>query len=374
MISPDAYFKEHELYDKTKLLQKAEHDLVRVIESERFPNVVMLHYQNECQYDNNWSTFSRMSRGLIVDLKNQKILAYPFEKFFNLDQMPETKYDVLNNLGPFEVSEKLDGSMLTLFQDPNTKHFHLTTKGSFDSKHGLYATSLLPIQLKSEIFVKEFTMMFELIDPKFRIVVDYKKKGYETGLYLIGMRHRQSNKLVSYKDVQLFAKELWVPTFKMFEFRSLDQIIETAKTLPVLDEGYVLYYRKNDLLVKIKGTEYLRVHRFISKLSPKHLLEVMMDDMEDEVYKLAPEEYRISVLEQINEYKRKKVEIVNMCYQKFSDAPKETRKDFALWVQANVQKPYQPLLFELMDNKPLINKRVYQTIMDIEKPSGETRI
>ena len=138
MISPEAYFKEHQLYDKKRLQQHCEQNLVYMRESERFPTVVMLHYAEEAHFDQKWNQFNSMCRGLIVDMKNKRILAHPFNKFFNIDERPETKYSLLEKMGDFEVSEKLDGSLLILFKDPNTDKYFVTTKGSFDSEHGKY--------------------------------------------------------------------------------------------------------------------------------------------------------------------------------------------------------------------------------------------
>lgn len=50
MISPDAYFIANKLYDKKRLQQHCEQNLVYIRESKRFPNVVMLHYAEEVAY------------------------------------------------------------------------------------------------------------------------------------------------------------------------------------------------------------------------------------------------------------------------------------------------------------------------------------
>jgi hypothetical protein len=50
--------------------------------------------------------------------------------------MPETQYETLETLPGFETSEKLDGSLIIAFIDPNTNLLTFTTKGSFDSEHG----------------------------------------------------------------------------------------------------------------------------------------------------------------------------------------------------------------------------------------------
>jgi len=368
------YFKEHDLFNKEKLLQHAETNLVHVIESKKFPNVVMLHYRDEASYDKQWNVFNRMCRGLIVDLASQTILAYPFDKFFNVGEMPEISYETLVKEGEFEVTEKLDGSMLILFQDPNTNQFFFTTKGSFDSEHGEYATSILPHQLKYEWVVRDYTLMFELISKRFQIVIDYQKKGYEEGVYLIGARRRSSNTLLRYDELKWLGDSLKLKTMKSYKFKTLDDVIEKTKTLPVLEEGYVLLFKETGKQVKIKGEEYLRVHRFLSHMSPKYILEALGEGTANDLIELAPEEYKEDVEVTTNYFKRKKIELVAQANDLFSKAPRDTRKEFAMWAQSSVPSHLKGFLFNLLDNKPLDDRKIYKLIGELENVTGETKL
>jgi RNA ligase len=356
------------------LNQHAEHNSVRVITSERFPNLRMLHYKEDCVFGNTWPTFAKMCRGLIVDMKNQTILAHPFEKFFNLDQQPETAYDILKDKKDFEISEKLDGSMCTLFKNPSDSQYYLTTKGSFDSEHGKFATSIIPESLKQDKWVNDYTLMFELISSQFRIVIDYKKKGYEQGLYLIGARDRRSNRLLTYAQIQVLAKELGVGAPNTYQFDSLDALLAKTKDLPLTEEGFVICY-PDGLMVKIKGAAYLRAHKFISHLSDKNILLAVSEGVEDPFIEICPDEFRQEIIEKVAYFKRCKLNLLNQCYKYFAAAPKNNgRKEFALWVIKNVEPHLKGCLFSLMDCKPLRDKELYKIIGEIEKPSVETRI
>ena len=376
-MTPAQYLKMHELWDLDRLKQHAQHNWVYVIESPRYPDVVMLHYMDSCQYNNVWSTFARMCRGLILDMKNRKVLAYPFDKFFNMGQVPETKYTALENIRGFETSEKLDGSMIIGFINPNTDKLTFTTKGSFDSEHGEYANNLPFTDEQKRImrfWAENGTLMFELIAKPFQIVVDYKKKGYSEGLYLIGYRHNISDKLASFSSVATIAQALNLPTFKTYSFESLDQLIKTAEDLPVLEEGYVIRY-KNDLMVKIKGSAYLAAHRFISHLSDKNILEAVGDGTASTLSELAPEEYRQDVIDKINHFQKRVTDLTNTCYNLYSQAPREgSRKDFALWVNSNAPSHFKAFLFKLLDNQPLDRKMLCKKLEEIDNVDGKTRI
>jgi len=376
-MTPEQYIIEHSLWDLVKLKEHAQANSVYVIESARIPNAVMLHYMDSVQYYSTWNTFNRMCRGLILDMKNRKVLAYPFDKFFNLGQMPETSYDTLAALGGFETSEKLDGSMIIGFINPNDDKLTFTTKGSFDSEHGVYANAL-PFTDEQKIVLDTYarigTLMFELIAKPFQIVVDYKKKGYEEGLYLIGFRHNVSNKLVSFDVVSNIAKELNVPTFKTYSFNGLDQLIALAKDLPVLEEGFVLRF-PGDLMVKVKGSAYLAAHRFISHLSDRNILEAVADGIASNLATLAPEEYKVDVLDKINHFQKRVAELEGICYTLFRNAPQGvSRKEFALWVNANVPSHFRGFLFKLFDGEMVNRKQMFKVLEEIDNIDGRTKI
>jgi RNA ligase len=377
MQDPRSYFQEHSLFMLDLYLnQHAEHNSVRVITSERFPNLRMLHYKEDCVFGNTWPTFAKMSRGLIVDMKRQTILAHPYEKFYNLDQQPETAYDILKDQKQFEISEKLDGSMLISFINPADGQLYLSTKGSFDSDHGQVGTALArnhPYFHRIFEYAENGTLMFELIDSRFRIVIDYKKKNYPEGLYLIGYRTREG-RLCDYAEIGEIAKELGVGCPNTYQFDSLDALLAKTKDLPLTEEGFVIRY-SNGLMVKIKGAAYLRAHKFISHLSDKNILEAVSEGVEDPFIEICPDEFRPEIIEKVAYFKRRKVDILNECYQFYHDAPKESgRKEFALWVNKNVVQHLRGCMFQLFDSRPLQDKALYDIVGKVEKPSVETRI
>lgn len=376
-MNPEQYITSNDLWDIERLKQHAQENNVYVIQSPKFAGIVMLHYQDAVQYDNLWNTFNRMCRGLILDMDNKRVLAWPFDKFFNLDQMPETKYENLEALGKFSTSEKLDGSMIIMFKDPNSGMLLFTTKGSLESEHGCYANNFsLPKQfwINAERYTSRGTLVFELISRRFQIVVDYKKKGYKEGLYLIGYRDHISGKLSSFDEVNKIAEMLGVPTFKQYQFSSLDSLLTTAKDLPVLEEGFVLRFR-DDLMVKVKGSAYLAAHRFISHLSDRNILEAVANGTASSLAELAPEEYKQDVLDKIVHFQKRVVEIESLCYNFYSVAPKEgSKKDFALWVLGNVPSHFKGFLFNLWDKDPIDRKHLFKVLEQIDKIDGRTRI
>jgi len=331
--------------------------------SERLPHLGILHYRDDVVFGKGqWTDFTKSCRGVVVDFNQKKILAQGYNKFFNLGEAEAPSLRELEAKGEFVVTEKLDGSMILLFWDETTKQFVATTKGSIDSEQGQHATTLIPSSVRDVKLVQSHTLMFELISPKYQIVVPYDKIGYEEGLYLIGVRELKSEKIFSPKEVLAFAKEYNLKAYKTYPFASLQAVVEDVKELPYTREGFVVVY--NDAMVKIKGKEYLRVHRFISTLSDKNLLDVMIAGEDKNVVEnigSVPEEYRQDVLDTFANFKRKALDFQKQCYSYFADVvgkiPADTqkienqkRKAFAAHVQS-IPEEYRGFLFKMYDHK-----------------------
>ena len=370
---PEQYITDNNLWDLNRLKIHAQEHSVYVIESPRFPGLAMLHYMDSCQYEDKWSEFSLFSRGLLLDLTNKKVLHWCYSKFFNMNQRPETNYNILKDKGPFEVSEKIDGSMILVMQNPNTGKFHCHTKGSLDSPHGLYATSIIPERVQDQKLIEKYSLIFELVAKQFQIVVNYTRKGYKEGLYLTGAREKATNRLLTYAEVTELAKDLDLPCIKTYSFESLDHLIEESQNLSILDEGFVLRWEP-ELLVKVKGPKYLEMHKFISYLSDRNILEAVANNTADDLISLCPDEFQQEVLSKISKFKNRVVELTKICYTNYEAAPKGSRKEFAAWVNWNIESYLRPFIFNLFDKKELDQKRMCRVIEVIDNVDGRTRI
>jgi hypothetical protein len=93
-------------------------------------------YTNGCRFENRWDSFSLMARGLILDPAARRVVATPFPKFFNFGEVIPTLPDE-----PFEVTEKIDGSLGIVFHHGG--RWQVATKGRLSSEQALWATSRL---------------------------------------------------------------------------------------------------------------------------------------------------------------------------------------------------------------------------------------
>ncbi len=229
--------------------------------------LLIANYTQHCAFENKWTDLTRMCRGLIINLEGE-VIARPFPKFFNLGQHEETMLANLPTDVP-TITVKHDGSLGILYFDGEKPC--IATRGSFESDQAIWATAWIQDQgYTKDFFSPHYTYLFEIIYPENRIVVDYK--GYR-GLYLLAVM--RTNDPGIEKDHRLEAKGLGMRCAEIPPDLTLARIQTMTATMPPDEEGFVLRYA-NGLRVKIKGDEYLRLHRIITQCSARRIWECLM--------------------------------------------------------------------------------------------------
>jgi RNA ligase len=230
-------------------------------------------YTRAAVYDQSWTPFTVMSRGLILDRAARRIAATPFPKFFNLGE------DGRQAPSPdFEAYEKLDGSLIIAFWHGNG--WRTATKGDFHSDQAKAAQTLLPF----DKMVPGTTYLTELIGPSNKIVVRYPADECR----LIGAYGPDGREFLR---AELEALELGgLKLAKTYQCNSLAELVAQTATLPLAEEGYVLRFPDGTRL-KLKGNEYRRVHALISRLSPLSVWEAVAAGDTDAMRRELPEEF-----------------------------------------------------------------------------------
>lgn len=231
----------------------------------------ILNYSSRAQTTWMWNEVTSNCRGLVIDAEGE-IKARPFTKFFEMDQLKELPS------GPFEVTEKMDGSLIVAFVYKTTdgvKDIVVSTRGSFESPQALTALMFLNVKypLQMSQMCEGFTYVFEIIYPENRIVVDYNRKeelvllaqintktGEETSLKLLADNHKTGFPLVRCID------HSWSGELSLIKKMELDNA-----------EGFVARSLKTGERVKIKFDEYKKRHRLISTVNEKRIWETLRD-------------------------------------------------------------------------------------------------
>lgn len=364
MIPIQQYFNENNLFDEATLLAEAERHGVKVKPHPTMPRLKVLTYTDEVQYGHTWDGFNTQCRGLVIDTENKRIASHPLNKFWNLGEMPETAYGPMVEKGAFTAIEKLDGTMLNFFWDEPSTSWQASTRSEFGNEYATWAWTQV---LCNTDLPKDHTYVFEILTPQFRNVINYEQKpGYPSGLYLLAARHRETDRMLSNAELDaLCAQNASLSVFgrpKTYPFDSIDAVVEACKNLTFMDEGFVLYY-PDGLMVKVKGAEYLKVHRLLWNYTDDRVLEILQNNTEMELHEYlvgVPEEFSKDILAVIADAKQAELEYTGQIYEWFEKAPAATRKEFALWVKAEVPAELQEFLFKVLDSKGISRERMYQ--------------
>lgn len=166
----------------------------------------------------------------------------------------------------------MDGSLIILFY--HNGEWRTATRGSFQSEQAQWAAKQIAGHDLSSLD-KSVTYLAEAIYPMNRIVVHYQVEG----LFLLGA-YRLSGEELTYADLQKVSGDTGMKIAKRFHYDSVGDLLIQQKTLPSTEEGWVLRF-SNGHRVKVKGDEYMRIHRMVSRLTPLAVWESMQagDDL-----------------------------------------------------------------------------------------------
>lgn len=290
-------------------LNQKEEGNISIKSHDEDENLVILNYTNACVFKRDWNEYTMRSRGLILDISKLEstglvyIVSEPFEKFFNYNENLEYQ-NMIDLTEQPKVFEKMDGSLgISYFVNGEMR---IATRGSFHSEQAEEATRMLDekysdLRDKYKLVFPDnsITLIFEIIYPENRIVVNY---GNESKLVILGIK-RTDGTDYDYEDVKQVAKYLGLEYAKEYDL-SINKMLELKKTIGHNDEGWILRF-SNGKRLKIKGDEYLRIHKSLYGMSDKERFKYWCDGKENDMLRDAPEEFRKeleSLFEFLNNY------------------------------------------------------------------------
>lgn len=313
--------------------------------------LIIWNYSQTTQYENYWDKITLSCRGLVTDDKGN-IVARPFKKFFNMEEGKHTP------TSDFDVYEKLDGSLGIFFYYEGG--WVMATRGSFTSDQAVKGYEMM-FNYDFASLHKDYTYLFEIIYNENRIVVRYPfedlvllgmintKTGYEVDLYNDDVDVRLKN-IVSNVGLKVVKKYDGIS-----DYHTLKSMVKNN------EEGFVVRFSNGDRM-KIKGDEYLRLHKIMTQVSTTSIWEVLSngDDIDD-LLKDVPDEFYKKVKSYVRELKYSHFQISEYCgkyhdsyrYGKYNDKEVEpTKKEFAEFVQKNFDKKgLHGVMFAMWDNK-----------------------
>jgi RNA ligase len=348
------------------------------------------NYSRTCQYDRLWDKVTLNCRGLVLDNEGN-VIAKPFPKFFNMEELSDSEIPK----EAFEVFEKMDGSLgiffyyetelaleerynkwfnnnyetgMERFFDPNnlpdfddpyyeptptTKgEWYMATRGSFTSEQAIKGLDIAKRNGLDKKCVPGFTYLFEIIYPENRIVVDY---GNDERLVLLSIVNSEGNE-IPYEEIQMDGWDIVNRYDGVNDYTKLKEVISNDA------EGYVIRFR-NGMRMKIKGDEYVRLHRILTNFSTTDIWELLRTKGNmDEFLERVPDEFDNWVKENVRDLIIRFENIEKDYAEIFSNLKNQNldRKEFAIKA---LHYRHSSILFSMLDAK------IYEdTIWKIIKP------
>lgn len=213
-----------------------------------------------------WNEFNMETRGFVID-SNNRIVSYPFSKFFNRF---EDRADTFDNDEIVYANRKYNGflAIVTVHDGRLLYHTAGSLSGEFVERIGRY--------VKDEwvnILDPNYTYMFECIATD-----DYHVTMEEEGLTLIGYRKKELGSEILFKerDLKPLAKRLGCHWAKGMTVRMSD-LVSIVKTVDY--EGFVVRSMDGKRCIKMKSPKFLR-KRFFAYLTEQKA--DILDDLDFE--------------------------------------------------------------------------------------------
>lgn len=277
-----------------------------------------------------WSNeYTLQARGIVLDGEGN-IVARPYPKFFNLGELRgrddlDRKTRRLSewNSDKYEVLEKLDGSLVTVFSHEDELMFASSgnLEGEFPNKFkSWFDKNLIKAQKKYLLGLTEnYTLMFEYISPDNRVVVPYNK----TEMVLHGILDTKNvgGEITDSKVLEVVSNELGVSLANNFGRLEKESVLNLQKQdySDNLFEGFVIRF-ENGKRIKIKTDTYVSVHgehtigmgRIDSKRMIEEYISRIDNDTIDDLIALMEQRGDSEVIKVINKVMDKSYAFRNM--------------------------------------------------------------
>ena len=254
--------------DVDKFNRYADEGLIR---KQTLDDLTIWNYTHKAQYAGVWDDVTTTARGLITKADGT-IHARSFPKFWNLSEPPGPRLEDLPKTPPV-ITLKLDGFLgLTYWHHDD---IHVASRSSFTSEYAQYATAWLRENnpnLKDELKDRDFTLVFEILYPYRRIVVDNSGK---FGLVLLAVVHKNGDEM-PLDFVETLGAFLRIPVVPRYTTYGIDDVLALQKILKGVEhEGFVAHWPGTGLRVKVKGDDSCKIHRLVTRLTKRRIWEMI---------------------------------------------------------------------------------------------------
>lgn len=148
----------------------------RYIQEKRFGNISSFNFTEKAFYDKVWDEQTTKARGLYLDTLKGKVVARAYDKFFNINERPDTKFDMLQYKLQFPVTAyvKENGFLGIVSYNEYEDDLLIASKSTLDSQFAQWFREMLYEKVSAENiqeikkYIKEHNVsfVFECVDMK----------------------------------------------------------------------------------------------------------------------------------------------------------------------------------------------------------------
>lgn len=323
----------------SNIIERCNSGYIRKSAHPTFPNLVIFNYTDKCSFDEAWDDYTRMCRGLVVDMESGEVIIWCIPKFFNQGEKFADKVD-FSNFSTITLKE--DGYMIQ-YTYHEKYGLIVTSRGSFDSQYANYVYSFLKNKVTQPIMFlgNRVSFMLELC------------KDFPGDENIIVTKHPEE-KLVCWAATDTFGLELGYHEISPLlpEGISLVQsfsVEEAKKYLTEEVEGNVIKgglsfggLQNAHTRVKVKTNWFLKIHRLISNCTKRRVLELVKEGGRVGDLEGLPDEFMKQMLEWEKEIHTKIDKMVKESHSLVKQYESWTDKDLG------VKQPERPFAMAIL--------------------------
>lgn len=250
-------FKTPEMREEQSVTNSSVADVIislranRYIQEKKFGNISSFNFTSKAFYDKIWDEQTTKARGLYLDTFKGKVAARAYDKFFNINERPETKFDMLQHKLQFPVTAyvKENGYLGIVSYDEYNDDLFIASKSTIDSQFAQWLKEAIYNQIteenreKMKQYAKDnnVSFVFENVDMKNDPhIIEYP----ESKLYLLDIVYNQMDfAKYDYETMCDIAHQLGLtPKEKAFEIANWQDFYDWY--YDVLEEDYEYNGRK----------------------------------------------------------------------------------------------------------------------------------
>jgi len=217
------------------------------------------------------------------------------EKFFNLNQVPESMYSVVKDYKIKFVNNKEDGSISSFIKLPNGRVLGKTKMG-FDNNQAREINSIYKNNEDVKKFVdwcldNDIVSIFEYVSPTNKIVLRYETEE----LIILRLRDNNTGRHLDIKDYLDKIGSIPIAPFED-DYTDLDSLIDVNAT-KANKEGVIVQAEDKfgkDFFFKIKTPWYMSLHDLLTNdIHREHIIvDYILDDKIDDILGQIPEDQK----------------------------------------------------------------------------------